>query len=106
MQSCHEQDLSGHVLEQGGGHLCLRAVYAGPRNATSIGFVDRRENHGELLWPERIGPEEIESLKRSLGSYAAAGQLQQCPSPAEGGLTSGTGGVIGNAATAIFRPWS
>jgi predicted phage terminase large subunit-like protein len=39
-----------------------------------------------LLWPERFGPEEIESLKRSLGSYAAAGQLQQRPSPAAGGI--------------------
>jgi predicted phage terminase large subunit-like protein len=35
---------------------------------------------------ERFGPTEIESLKRSLGSYAAAGQLRQRPSPLEGGL--------------------
>jgi predicted phage terminase large subunit-like protein len=38
------------------------------------------------LWPERFGAEEIERLKRTLGSYAAAGQLQQRPSPAEGGV--------------------
>jgi predicted phage terminase large subunit-like protein len=38
------------------------------------------------LWPERFGPAEIESLKRTLGSYAAAGQLQQRPSPAGGGI--------------------
>jgi predicted phage terminase large subunit-like protein len=87
MQRCHHQDLSGHLLEQGGWeHLCLPAEYEGPRRATSIGFVDPRQNHGELLWPERFGSQEIESLKRSLGSYAAAGQLQQRPSPAEGGL--------------------
>lgn len=35
---------------------------------------------------ERVGPAEIDDLKRSLGSYAAAGQLQQRPSPAEGGI--------------------
>jgi predicted phage terminase large subunit-like protein len=39
-----------------------------------------------LLWAERFGPVEIESLKVSLGSYAAAGQLQQRPSPSGGGL--------------------
>jgi hypothetical protein len=31
MQRCHEQDLSGHLLEQGGWeHLCLPAEYEGP----------------------------------------------------------------------------
>jgi hypothetical protein len=87
MQRCHQQDLSGRLLEQGGwDHLCLPAEYEGSRAVTSIGFADVRQNHGELLWRERFGPTEIESLKRSLGSYAAAGQLQQRPSPLEGGL--------------------
>jgi hypothetical protein len=87
MQRCHQQDLSGHLLEQGGWeHLCLPAEYEGPMRATSIGFVDPRQNPGELLWPERFGPTEIEALKISLGSYAAAGQLQQRPSPAGGGI--------------------
>ena len=87
MQRCHQQDLSGHLLEQGGWeHLCLPAEYEGPSNLTSIGWSDPRSTHGELLWPERFGPEEIESLKRSLGSYGTAGQLQQRPSPAGGGL--------------------
>lgn len=87
MQRCHQRDLSGHLLEQGGWeHLCLPAEYEGPTRATSIGFADPRQEHGELLWPERFGPEEIQTLKRSLGSYAAAGQLQQRPSPAGGGI--------------------
>src|SRR5215475_1548804 len=87
MQRCHQQDLSGHLLEQGGWeHLCLPAEYEGPRSATSIGFVDPRKEHGELLWADRFGRPEIDSLKRSLGSYAAAGQLQQRPSPVEGGM--------------------
>jgi predicted phage terminase large subunit-like protein len=33
-----------------------------------------------------FGAKEIEDLKRSLGSYAAAGQLQQRPSPLGGGI--------------------
>jgi len=51
-----------------------------------LAFADPRQEHGDLLWRERFGATEIESLKRSLGSYAAAGQLQQRPSPAGGGL--------------------
>ena len=87
MQRCHQQDLGGHLLEQGGfEHLCLPAEYEGPTRTTSIGFADPRQEHGELLWPERFGPKEIEELKVSLGSYAAAGQLQQRPSPAGGGV--------------------
>jgi len=87
MQRCHQQDLSGHLLEQGGWeHLCLPAEYEGSTRATSIGFVDPRKNLAELLWPERFGPTEIETLKVSLGSYGAAGQLQQRPSPAGGGM--------------------
>ena len=87
MQRCHQQDLSGHLLEQGGfEHLCLPVEYEGPGRTTVIGFADPRQEHGELLWPERFGPMEIETLKVSLGSYAAAGQLQQRPSPAGGGL--------------------
>src|SRR3984957_5528142 len=73
MQRCHQQDLSGHLLEQGGWeHLCLPAEYEGPGKITSIGFSDPRTIPGELLWKERFGPPEIEDLKRSLGSYAAA----------------------------------
>src|SRR5579864_9426062 len=87
MQRCHQQDLSGHLLEQGGWeHLCLPAEYEDNRRKTMIGFSDPRTTIGELLWKERYGTPEIEDLKRRLGSYAAAGQLQQRPSPLGGGI--------------------
>src|SRR3984893_287308 len=87
MQRCHERDLSGHVLEQGGWeHLCLPAEYDATVFQSSIGWSDPREQAGELLWPERFGIPEIVDLKRCLGSYGSAGQLQQRPSPAEGGI--------------------
>jgi predicted phage terminase large subunit-like protein len=87
MQRCHQRDLSGHLLEKGSfEHLCLPAECEGPSRVTSIGFSDPRTELGELLWPERFGPREIADLKVSLGSYAAAGQLQQRPSPAGGGI--------------------
>jgi len=87
MQRCHQQDLSGHLLEKGNWeHLCLPAEYEGPSRVTLIGFSDPRTQPGELLWPDRFGPKEIADLKIGLGSYAAAGQLQQRPSPAGGGI--------------------
>lgn len=91
MQRVHEGDLSGHVLAQGGyEHLTLPAEYEPPldgrKPVTSIGWSDPREHEGELLCPERVGPDELASLKRSLGPYGAAGQLQQRPAPRGGGM--------------------
>jgi predicted phage terminase large subunit-like protein len=87
MQRCHQRDLSGHLLAQGGWqHLRLPAEFEEPRCETSLGWSDPRIEQGELLWPERFGIQEIGNLKVSLGSYAAAGQLQQRPSPAGGGI--------------------
>jgi len=87
MQRCHQRDLSGHLLEKGNfEHLRLPAEFEEPRCVTSIGWTDPRTQPGELLWEEQFGAKEIADLKISLGSYAAAGQLQQRPSPAGGGI--------------------
>lgn len=85
MQRLHEQDATGHLLAQGGyEHLCLPAEYE-----PSHPFVwpdDPRTEPGELLWPDHFTRDAVDDLKRRLGSYRAAGQLQQRPSPAEGGV--------------------
>jgi 1,4-dihydroxy-2-naphthoyl-CoA synthase len=47
---------------------------------------DPRKEDGELLWPQRFGPKEIKDLKGPLGSFGTAGQLQQRPAPAGGGI--------------------
>ena len=47
---------------------------------------DPRTRDGELMFPERFGREAVETLKIQLGSYGAAGQLQQRPSPRGGGI--------------------
>jgi predicted phage terminase large subunit-like protein len=87
MQRSHCDDLAGHVLEQGGWeHLCIPAEYEGDRRTTSIGWSDPRQAEGELLWPARFGPTEIADVKRQLGSFAYAGQYQQRPVPAGGGV--------------------
>ncbi len=85
MQRLHEQDVTGHLLEQGGyEHLCLPAEFE-PTHP----FVwpdDPRIEPGELLWPEHFGADALADLKLRMGSYRAAGQLQQRPAPAEGGI--------------------
>lgn len=87
MQRVHEDDLSGHVLKQGGyEHLCLPAEFEGDRRVTGIGWSDPRQEEGELLCPERFGYEELDELKLRLGPIATAGQMQQRPSPRVGGM--------------------
>jgi predicted phage terminase large subunit-like protein len=93
MQRVHEQDLTGHVLANELGdewdHLMLPARYEIGHPTpmrSSLGFTDPRTKEGELLWPARFGEKELSVLERSLGSYAAAGQLQQRPSPKGGGI--------------------
>jgi len=87
MQRLHQKDLSGHVLELGGWeHLCLPAEYDGRRSVTVLRDAETRTEEGALLWPERFGAKEIEELKKPLGLYGAAGQLQQRPAPRGGGM--------------------
>jgi predicted phage terminase large subunit-like protein len=88
MQRLHENDLSGHVLRQGGwDHLCLPAEFEkGRRSKTTLGNYDPRTEDGELLWKGRFGSKEIDELKVQLGEYGTSGQLQQRPSPAAGGI--------------------
>lgn len=86
MQRVHAGDLSGYLLGEGGwDHLCLAARYDGPRGTTRI-QRDPRTEAGQLLWPERYGAPELAQLEKDLGSYGTAAQLQQRPSPAEGGI--------------------
>jgi predicted phage terminase large subunit-like protein len=87
MQRVHEDDLTGHVLAQGGyEHLCLPAEYEGSKYITCINWKDPRTAVGDLLCEARFGAVELAELKLRLGSRAGAGQLQQRPSPAEGAI--------------------
>lgn len=87
MQRLHEMDMTGHVLAEGGWeHLCLPARYDGRKIVTCIGWVDPRDTHGEPLWPERFGEDELKKLEKKLGVYGTSGQLQQRPAPAAGGI--------------------
>ena len=88
MQRLHEKDISGHILEDIGGweHLMIPAEWDGVQRKTSLGPYDPRRVKGELICPERFGEKEITELKQLLGTYGSAGQLQQDPTPSEGGI--------------------
>lgn len=89
MQRLHEQDTAGIILkrELGYVHLCLPMRFEEERRcANKIGFVDPRTYDGQLLFPERFSEETVSNLEKVMGSYAAAGQLQQRPAPREGGM--------------------
>lgn len=73
MQRLHESDLSGWLLEGGTGevwnHICLPAI----------------RDDGSALWPEKHSIEELRRMEAAM-PYTFAGQYQQRPAPAEGGL--------------------
>ncbi len=87
-QRVHHNDLLGHVLAKRSPvpwtYLCLPAEFE--PDHPNRWFRDPRKEAGELLWPEHVPRPELESIKEALGPYAAAGQLQQRPSPREGGF--------------------
>lgn len=86
-QRVHEDDLCGHLKERDDyEHLILPAEWDGEIRKTKIGWREPRTEIGELLWDERFGREEIDEIKNALGSFAAAAQLQQTPTPISGGM--------------------
>ena len=89
-QRLAEDDLTGHILSKESDqwtHLCLPMRYEPERSyITPIGWKDPRAVPNELMWPERFGEDEVKALERSLGPFASAGQLQQRPEPAGGGV--------------------
>lgn len=88
MQRLHEADLSGHVLAKGGYEHLLIPMHFDPKRSrvTVIGFRDPRTTEGELMHPARFPREVVDQIIRDIGDYAAAGQLEQRPAPAEGGI--------------------
>lgn len=89
-QRIAENDWTGHILEKSDGdwvHLCLPMRYEPDRSfVTVIGWQDPRTEAGELLWEDRFGEPEVRALERTMGPFIAAGQLQQRPEPAGGGV--------------------
>jgi predicted phage terminase large subunit-like protein len=96
MQRLNDQDVSSAAIEAGYTHLMLPMEYEPERRCrTVLGFnregrprifQDPRTRDGELLFPARFSREYVDETKRTMGSFAVAGQFQQRPVPREGGL--------------------
>ncbi len=87
-QRLHEQDLTGHLLKQGGwDHLCVPQEFEPARaTPTAIGWRDPRTAEGELMHPARFTPAVVAAEKARMGPTTYAGQHQQRPVPAGGSL--------------------
>lgn len=96
-QRTHEQDLTGYIrkndINEDWTELILPLEFETNRRCCTVplginiaNWHDPRSKEGELLVPSRIGLKEVAELKKSLGSYGYAGQCQQRPSPADGGI--------------------
>ena len=87
MQRVHHEDVAAAALEQGYEHLLIPMHYDPPRaRTTAIGWQDPRTEPGELMWPARFSARAVAELETTLGIYAASAQLEQRPTPREGGL--------------------
>lgn len=86
MQRLHQNDLSGHLLEQGGWeHICLPAV-ASQNHLYGFRNIQKEYRFGELLHPSREDMRIIERARIDLGSTVFAAQYQQRPVSEEGGM--------------------
>lgn len=109
MQRLHEEDLTGHLLRKGGyEHLKIPARYEAKTPCktslpvtkifpgTETGWLsdvkvkttweDPRTEEGESMFPALLSEPVMISLAKDVGSYGFAGQYQQRPAPAEGGI--------------------
>lgn len=96
MQRLHADDWSGHILKQGGWeHLCLPMEFEPggvcqcetcKAGTTAIGWTDPRTEQKEILHPTRFPQKVLDAERKRLGSFGYAGQMQQSPTPLEGGM--------------------
>jgi len=87
MQRLHENDLAGHLLDQGGWeHLDLPAI-AVEDTDIPLGRGKLLTRHvGDILHPERESKEALDRTKAEIGSLMFSAQYQQRPIPLEGNL--------------------
>lgn len=84
MQRVHERDLAGEAIKRGYYHVVFPGRYE--PDHPNVSRDDIRTDMGQLLWPERFDEESLTQLEKDMGEYAAAGQIQQRPTPREGGM--------------------
>jgi predicted phage terminase large subunit-like protein len=85
MQRLHEDDLSGFLLRNNPDnykHICVPAEAS--KGLEPKGLIKFYKS--DLFWDTRFSRDILQDYKYQLGSYEYAGQLQQEPSPADGGI--------------------
>jgi hypothetical protein len=90
MQRLREDDLVGHVLGQEKWEVVSFPAIAEKDESHTIDTPYGRRcftrRAGDVLHPERESRETLDNIRRTLGEYNWAGQYQQAPAPAGGGL--------------------
>lgn len=88
MQRLHAEDLSAQCIAEKDWEVLIFPMEFEPgrMQPTCLGMTDPRTEEGELLWPELFDEAKVKDIKNRLGPYGTAGQLQQRPAPAEGGM--------------------
>ncbi len=90
MQRLHEDDLVGHVLQQGSWRILRFPAIAEENEAHIIQNMYGRKiftrQSGEALHPEREPLETLAQMREVQGEYNFAGQYQQAPAPLGGGM--------------------
>ena len=92
MQRLHEDDLVGHVLQQGDWRV-LKFPAIAEENETHViqtpyGRKVFHRKEGEALHPEREPLEVLAQIREIQGEYNFAGQYQQAPAPLGGGMVN------------------
>jgi len=70
-------------MNRGNHGISAPSISISSSSVNVIGWKDPRTTPGELLWPDRFGPSEVEAEKRR-GAYIWASQHQQRPAPIGG----------------------
>jgi predicted phage terminase large subunit-like protein len=89
-QRLHQDDLIGHVLQQGGWEVlsfpAIAEVDEDVPIITPYGVRRLTRKAGEVLHPAREPTEELDRLRQSMGEYHFQAQYQQSPAPLGGAM--------------------
>jgi len=87
MQRLHADDLAGRLIDQGGWtQLAIPAIADAPQKLRIAQDRVIIRKPGDVLDPQREPREELEVLRRTMGSAAFEAQYQQQPVPEVGGI--------------------
>jgi predicted phage terminase large subunit-like protein len=90
MQRLHQDDLVGHVLEQGGWEVLSFPAIAEQDESHLIENIFGRRHYvrkkGEALHPERESLAVYQSIRQTIGEYNFLSQYQQSPTPLGGAM--------------------